>query len=403
MKQLFILLFSLLLAMPTYADTARYASAQTEEFKIYYRFDDTRFDLTYLSNRQTSERIREYLLKSPRIDSIMIYSWSSPEGGYPHNAKLSRQRAVTAKQFLLSHSPDSLKLDSDKIRISPMAENWPGLAELVRQNYHRHDREKVLDIINEEGVGEETRKWRLQQLDKGYTWSYLIRHYMPQLRTATWICVWAKVDTIPQLKPVSGKAHTSAPAIAASLGKTSDSYAQRIPLAALRTNLLVPALNFGVEVPLGNRWSVAADYYYPWFWPNKNNRNCFEFLGWSAEARYWFGKDRSAYDRLKGHSLGLYVAGGYYDFENNFRGMQGEFVSPGLDYTYSMAVGRSKRLHLEFTLAVGYIRSWGKTYNVFGDYGDLYPDEGTVIWDYIGPTKAAVSLVVPLYKKEGRK
>ena len=65
MKQLFILLFSLLLAMPTYADTARYASAQTEEFKIYYRFDDTRFDLTYLSNRQTSERIREYLLKSP--------------------------------------------------------------------------------------------------------------------------------------------------------------------------------------------------------------------------------------------------------------------------------------------------------------------------------------------------
>lgn len=51
--------------MPTYADTARYASAQTEEFKIYYRFDDTRFDLTYLSNRQTSERIREYLLKSP--------------------------------------------------------------------------------------------------------------------------------------------------------------------------------------------------------------------------------------------------------------------------------------------------------------------------------------------------
>ena len=107
------------------------------------------------------------------------------------------------------------------------------------------------------------------------------------------------------------------------------------------------------------------------------------------EGRYWFGRDRQPQDRLKGHSVGVYMAGGYYDFEKNYRGMQGEFLSPGLDYTYSMAVGKAKRVHLQFTLAVGYIRSWGRTYNVYGDYGALYPDDGTVIWDYIGPTKAA--------------
>ena len=83
--------------------------------------------------------------------------------------------------------------------------------------------------------------------------------------------------------------------------------------------------------------------------------------------------------------------------------MQGQFVSPGLDYTYAMPIGRKKRLNLEFTLAVGFIRSWGTTYNVYGVYGALYPDEGTVIWDYVGPTKAAVTLVVPFYRKEGRK
>lgn len=33
------------------------------------------------------------------------------------------------------------------------------------------------------------------------------------------------------------------------------------PVVALRTNLLLPLLNFGVEVPIGNRWSVGADYY----------------------------------------------------------------------------------------------------------------------------------------------
>ena len=101
--------------------------------------------------------------------------------------------------------------------------------------------------------------------------------------------------------------------------------------------------------------------------------------------------------------MGVYFAGGYYDFERNYRGMQGEFLSPGVDYTYSMPLGRNKKVHMQFTLAVGYIRSWGRTYNVYGDYGELYPDEGTVIWDYFGPTKAAVTIVVPFYRKEGRR
>ena len=126
---------------------------------------------------------------------------------------------------------------------------------------------------------------------------------------------------------------------------------------ALRSNLLVPALNIGAELPLGNSWSVSADYYYPWIWPSPKNKNCFELLGGNIEGRYWFGKDRTADDRLKGHSVGLYGAGGYYDLERNFRGQQGEFISTGIDYTYAMPIGRKKRMNLEFTFALGYIHS----------------------------------------------
>ena len=97
------------------------------------------------------------------------------------------------------------------------------------------------------------------------------------------------------------------------------------------------------------------------------------------------------------------MAAGYYDFEKNYRGMQGEFASTGLDYTYSMAVGRKKNVNLQFSVAVGYIRSRGTTYNVYGDYGALYPDEGRVKWDYVGPTKVAVNISLPLQRKEGRK
>lgn len=173
----------------------------------------------------------------------------------------------------------------------------------------------------------------------------------------------------------------------------------RIPIVALRTNLLVPALNAGIEVPIGNHWSVGADYYFPWVWPKADNKNCFEFLGWGIEGRYWFGKNRTAYDRLKGHSVGLYGYMGYYDFERNFHGHQGEFVNVGVDYTYAMAVGRRKSLHLEFSLGVGYIYSEARQYTVIEANGPLISDKVTKKVGYFGPTKANVSLVVPIFQK----
>lgn len=379
-------------------------SAVTETFSIYYMFDRIDIDTTYLDNRRQIGHIREYLYNSPRIDSITIYAWASPEGAYHHNVWLAKQRAKAAKNFLLSQTPDSTKLNAGKIRISPLAENWPGLERLVEQKYTRHDREKVLKILRTEGIGDETRKWRLKQLDGGYTWNYLWRNYMPELRAATWICVWAEViDPLPEVGEIVARAETAPLPIAKRQLIMQIEQNTPTPLFAVRSNLLVPALNFGVEVPIGNRWSVSADYYYPWFWPSKDNKDCFELLGWSAEGRYWFGSDREESDRLKGHSAGVYAAAGYYDFEKDFRGMQGEFISTGVDYTYAMPVGRAKRVNLEFTIALGYIRSWGRTYSVPGEYGDLYPDDGTVIWDYFGPTKAAVSIVVPIYGKEGRR
>ena len=67
-----------------------------------------------------------------------------------------------------------------------------------------------------------------------------------------------------------------------------------------------------------------------------------------------------------------------------------------------MGIGKAKRLNLEFTIAFGYVRSRNKTYEVHGPGGALFPDEGLMMFDYFGPTKAAVSLVVPIYK-EGRR
>ena len=173
---------------------------------------------------------------------------------------------------------------------------------------------------------------------------------------------------------------------------------KKATVLALRSNLLVPGLNVGAVLPLGNKFSFAADYYYPWF-ESKKNRHCLQLLGVSAEFRYWFGRERSYDRRLRGHSLAVYGSAGYYDLEYNFEGTQGEYVNTGLDYTYALGLGKKKRVHLEFTLAVGYIHSEGRPYYVLADYGPLFKENHDMVFDYVGPTKAAVSIVVPIFKR----
>lgn len=163
----------------------------------------------------------------------------------------------------------------------------------------------------------------------------------------------------------------------------------------LRTNLLSPLTNIGAEYSIDDHWSVAADYYFPWIPRDKSHRNCFQLLGWNIEGRYWFGEDRTYEDRLEGHSAGLSLAAGYYDFERNFKGNQGEFVKIGADYTYAMPIFRD-RMHLEFTIELGYIYSQMKPYEVFEEGGKAYKLGYKKNFNWFGPTKAGVSLVIPI-------
>ena len=123
-------------------------------------------------------------------------------------------------------------------------------------------------------------------------------------------------------------------------------------------------MNVGVQVPIGNKWSVGADYYYPWAFRKDDHKNCFQLLGLNMEGRYWFGANRGLHNRLKGHSVGVTIGGGYFDFEKNFKGDQGEYLLIGADYLYAMPVFKGK-LHLEFSLGLGYIYSSMRPYEVF--------------------------------------
>lgn len=181
-------------------------------------------------------------------------------------------------------------------------------------------------------------------------------------------------------------------------------------LFALRTNMLaIPLANVGVEVPLGRHFSLGADYYYPWIWRPHHTEgldysgSSTELLALDVEARYWFPRDKSTpSQRLLGHSIGTYAAVGYYDFERNASGYQGEFYNIGLDYLFAVPLWEG-RLHLEFELGVGYIRSVARPYDNYQEGGKCFRRPGVQQYvNWWGPTRAQISLVVPLYvRKKG--
>lgn len=182
-----------------------------------------------------------------------------------------------------------------------------------------------------------------------------------------------------------------------------------VSIAAIRTNFLLPLLNVGIEVPIGNRWSVGADWYYPWIWRKWHSKtrmkNSQQLLCGGADVHYWFGKHHTEGAsnwkyRLTGHALGFYGYGGYYDFGKNYKGRQGSFTNFGFDYLYSAYLGKS--LRIEMSLGFGWIHSWLQKYKVYNEGGHAFRTGGRRTVNWFGPTKATVSLVIPIYKKVGK-
>lgn len=80
---------------PPCADSLQCSDNQViaETFALYYWRDRIDLDENYLDNGWQMARIRDYLARSPRIDSITIFAYASPEGAYRRNVWLSEQRA----------------------------------------------------------------------------------------------------------------------------------------------------------------------------------------------------------------------------------------------------------------------------------------------------------------------
>lgn len=401
---------------------------------IHFRFDDYRIDAAYMENAGSLANLDSLLqrLDVSSVDSVVVIAGASPEGVYEHNLYLAGNRVQSVKAYLVGSYPEW----NEKILCRSLGENWLALRICLLQDKSLSEEmcQKVLAVLDAD-VNVGTKKWRLQQLD---VYPFLYEKYYRRLRHAAVCLVYRRQTEMLPAGPLASLEVTSAdsferPGVSAdssgvsadSSGASADSSRAsadssglvlselRIPQRAvqswresreifyLSSNLLCPLANVGVDVALGNTWSMGLGYSYPWLWRAADHKHCFQLLSWAVDAHYWFGA-RSYEDRLEGHSVGMSASFGYYDFERNYQGWQGEFAAVAADYRYAWPIF-DDRLHLQFSLSFAYLYSVARPYGVPERGGKAYKRNYTQRLHYLGPNAVELSLVLPVkWKLESR-
>lgn len=407
--------------------------ADTLSVQVFFGRGSSAIESGFMDNGASIERFLSALDRLSRqpgtqIDSVLIISSSSsPEGNSRLNDRLSDRRARALETLLKEKG-----LRDVRFIIRSAGEDWERLSLLLKASgiegseeaARLIDRTPMYTIRNGRIVG--SRKKTLMEYDYGRFWWKMDEEVFPLLRQAT-----VHVFHSPRpghdggqelslagiaLKPRGALAPERMPQPLVPVEPLWPDISQRVkgagrkPLFAFKTNLLFDAaslVNLGLEVPLGRRFSLAAECYFPW-WQNWDKDITIQLLAGDIEGRYWLG-DRSRRKPLTGFFVGLYGGAGYFDFQlgklTDGKGMQGDFfMMGGLSAGYAHSIGRSFRL--EYSLGVGYLRCDTREYEVARDtkYGDIkviqYPWESKRTSGIL-PTKAAVSLVWLLSTKKG--
>ena len=397
---------------------------------VYYRTASSRLELPYMDNDRhlgtLSDSIRG-LGADPAVvlRRILIQASASPEGNTAFNKELARKRGEDLRDYL----KNNLSLPDSIFTLQPQGEGWSELAEKLGRT-DAPWRDKAITIIRDtpewvvrEGKVVDGRKRQLMNLEGGRAWHYMKENLFDSLRSgALVVCEVERIERVKpepepaqaELKPAAEPAADNAmnpDDTADTSEKENDTTAtlynkedETIPqdntdkdetekkpfFMAVKTNLLYDVAlvpNVGVEIYLGQGWSIGGNWMYAW-WRNDPRHRYWRIYGGELDIRKYFGR-KAAEKPLQGHHLGVYAQGLTFDFETGGKGYLSNFsYGFGLEYGYSLPV--AKRLNIDFGIGIGYD---GGKYKVYTPEDGHYVYKETKQRHWFGPAKAEISLI----------
>ncbi len=404
-----VLLLSLVLSVSIYSGRAqnRKDTTNIDKVQVLFRLGGSIIDSTYLNNKSALE-LMDYLLRDTlrtyTLDSITLKGTASPDGGERYNMKLSERRANNMMEYITKNYPNV----ANRLKVTFTGEDWAGLREIVMADDIVPFKEEVLAVIDS-NASLATKEWRLRNMRSGLSWEYISRMILPYLRSGAWTVLHYNISHTNT--PVGNMRLTLANVPNPEIPSIFTEEYSKKPILAIKTNLLynlITAVNLEVEVPLGDRYSIAGEYIFPWWvWDDgtvDSRRDRFQITVGTIEFRRWLG-ERRLKSPLTGWFMGLYASYGAFDFEDDKKGKQSKDVlAGGLSIGYAHAINRSGSLRMEYLLGLGYLTFSYKEYTAVFDgtqWGwDAYRDfTKRVSW--FGPTRAKVSLVLMINRKQG--
>lgn len=371
-------------------------------YVVYYSLSEDFIRPQYMGNAQSLKEIRSILSQPENRDrQIVIEGAASPEGSEKANMALSQRRAQNLADWLIGQFPDM----EDRIVLRPLGENWAGLrcAVAACNSLTDEDRADVYSIID----SRETPVRKEALLKSLACYSIVENECFPYLRFARFAGFEEKVVEEVVEEPaieVVEEIVEEEPQIVEEVPEEVS-----VPLFALTTNTLYTAagtiatgfhaipVNVGFEIPLGQHWSVYGDYLVtaPWRAWN-NNAECAELMHWGVGAKWYPGGTFKRPFSVKPNRQvldGWYtyagVGMGYYDFQHNGNGYQGEEILGSVGVGYGLTLG--KHWSLDFGLGVGPMFTQYRYYEGRSNNQHLmYQYKGT--FQYLGITDAKVSL-----------
>ena len=256
------------------------------EVSVNFRLDKINYDPSYMGNDSRLKELMNFIASikadsTARLERLLVTSASSPEGPYEHNRYLSHERGKTLVELIKKLDPD---ISDVMFEVSQVVEDWDGAIKAVEEGAMPH-KEEALEIMRnvplnvvKGGKVVDTRKREMMNLDGGRVWRYMIKNYFASLRYSAVTVIFKTsrlADTLETPEPI----YSCAEAGEATAGKIEAGAAERVeeiagqvkeykPIIAVKSNLIYDALatpNFGVELPLGRKWSLWADYTFPWW------------------------------------------------------------------------------------------------------------------------------------------
>ena len=309
-------------------------SHMSDTLHVYFRVGKTAVDTSYMGNSTTLKTLEKFLKDfnnqyfNYNLQKITLQGSASPEGKQHWNIILANRRAEAVNKIIRNLYPEYQQLvQKDNVTLNQGAHysKWKALRSTrIVVDYVRYSKEPALPQIQ-------------------------------HLETPSHAIQTAKA-------PISFQAHTA---------YTGEDL------------LLTP--NIGIEVPVLNNWSVAANWMYAW-WKSDASNWYHRIYGGDLEIRRWLGNKAN----LTGWHIGAYAQMLTYDFEFGGNGELADRWTYGAGMTMGWSKNIAPKLNLDFTLGIGYLT---------GEYKEYKPQDDCYVWQstknrkWIGPTKAEVSLV----------